>query len=225
MKRINAITSLIDPCENVIDVGSDHAYLAINLLKNDIAKFILNVDINKKPLQQGILNLTKANLLDKTMNIQNDGLKDLEKNDSIKKEYEYLVISGLGSHIIINILSHNNLLINNFILQTNKNEFILREWLYKNKFKIIKEIYIEENKIYYPIFHAIKINRKQFISYKNKLLGNPASIENMKSYADYLAHRENYIENENINAKLKQAKNLKLIKQRIIWCKNYNGSR
>lgn len=222
MKRINTLVRLIDPCDNVIDVGSDHAYLAVNLLKNNIAKFVVNVDINKKPLEQGIINLTKSNLLDKTLNIQNDGLKNLEYNDLVNKEYEYLVVSGLGSHIIIDILMHNKLLINNFILQTNKNEFILREWLYKNKFKIIKETFIEENKIHYPIFVVVKSNRKHLISYENKLLGNRANIENIKSYSEYLIYKKNYIENENINARIKQTKNLKLINKRILWCNNYN---
>ncbi len=77
MIRINYIADLIKPCKRVIDIGSDHAYLAINLLSNQKAEMVCNVEVNQQPLDVGIKNLTKHHLLDKTQNILNDGIKNI----------------------------------------------------------------------------------------------------------------------------------------------------
>ena len=88
MIRINYIADLIKPCKRVIDIGSDHAYLAINLLSNQKAEMVCNVEVNQQPLDAGIKNLTKHHLLDKTQNILNDGIKNINsKLDDIHFDY------------------------------------------------------------------------------------------------------------------------------------------
>jgi tRNA A22 N-methylase len=77
MNRIDSIVNLInDKNATVIDIGCDHALLSIKLLKNKHCNFVYNVDINKKPLLNGIRNIKKNNLSKQTKNIQNDGLKN-----------------------------------------------------------------------------------------------------------------------------------------------------
>lgn len=75
MKRIKAIANLIHHCHCVYDFGSDHAFLSILLLRS------------KK-------NLQKSNLIGKTTNIINNGLKNITKKVRIK--LNYIVIAGLG---------------------------------------------------------------------------------------------------------------------------------
>ncbi|MGL4951486.1 MAG: class I SAM-dependent methyltransferase [Mycoplasma sp.] len=214
MKRINKIVDLINNATNVIDVGSDHAYLSIKLLQSKKAKFVVNIEANKGPHNQGVKNLIKYNLLDKTQNIVNNGLKSLEKKLDIS--FDFCVVAGLGSNVIIDIISNNKLKVNTFILQTNKNEFLLRQWLVKNKFKIINEYYVLENKIYYPIFVIQKSNLKRFSSYSNLLLGSWNKIKDKALYLDYLKQQKEYIEQiENNNIKTKKHNELKHLSRRI----------
>lgn len=103
--------------------------LACLLLNNNVANFVYNIEINSKPLQNGIKNLTKINALDKTKNILNNGLTNLE----IPKKIDYCVIAGMGGKNIINIISKKDqkLRIANFILVPNNNAWLLRTWLKK----------------------------------------------------------------------------------------------
>jgi tRNA (adenine22-N1)-methyltransferase len=142
-KRIDYLSNFIKKANYVIDIGCDHGYLSVLLLKKEIANHVINIDINKKPLDSAISNLTKNNLLDKTTNIINDGLKNLNFDFVI----DYCFISGLGSKTIINIIENNENIIENFILQTNTNSLDLRKYLLKNNFEIISEDKIVDNNI------------------------------------------------------------------------------
>lgn len=50
--RLKVISSLIDDCETIADIGTDHAYLPIYLLKNKICRYCIASDINKGPLKK-----------------------------------------------------------------------------------------------------------------------------------------------------------------------------
>ena len=102
MKRIKAITNLIHHCHCVYDIGSDHAFLSILLLKNKITEHVVNIENKINPLNNGKKNLQKSNLIDKTTNIINNGLQNITKKVKIKPNY--IVIAGLGGGTIIKIL-------------------------------------------------------------------------------------------------------------------------
>ncbi|MGL4950535.1 MAG: class I SAM-dependent methyltransferase [Mycoplasma sp.] len=214
MKRINKITDIINKCKNVIDIGSDHAYLSIKLLKDKRCEFVVNVEVNKGPHDQGVKNLIKHSLLKKTKNIINNGLDGLEKQLDIT--FDYAIVAGLGSNVIIDIVSKNKLDIKNFILQTNKNPYLLRKWLYSNKYKIISEYYILENKIYYPIFLVSKAKFNKYQSYEKLLLGDVKKINDFDIYIDSLKDQSKYIKSiVNKNIKTKMNKELLCIDKRI----------
>lgn len=150
MTRIRAISKRINNQEAiVIDVGSDHAYLAIELLKNHQAKFVYNIEINKHPLINTINNLQKASLINQTNNLLNDGLKNLDQ--IIKDPIDYLVISGMGAKNIITILKNKpkNLVIKNYIIVSNNHPEMIREYLKQNNLFISYEAILKQNEIFY----------------------------------------------------------------------------
>ena len=123
MKRIKTIASLIRPCRCVYDVGSDHAFLSILILKNKLAKHVVNIENKINPLNNGKKNLLRNNLIGKTTNIINNGLKNITKKVKIRPNY--IIISGLGGRTITEILKTCRLMKKNIIfifcpnLQTN----------------------------------------------------------------------------------------------------------
>ena len=102
MNRINQITTLINNCQCVYDVGSDHALLAIALLKNKQTRKVVNIDINYKPLKAGLINLAKKHLTTKTLNVENNGLRNISKK--VRLQPDYICITGLGARTIIDII-------------------------------------------------------------------------------------------------------------------------
>lgn len=225
MKRINYLVDLIKPCQNVIDIGSDHAYLAVGVLTLRKAQFVVNIEINENPLKQGILNLTKLNLLNKTLNLKNDGFNGLESKLS-ERTFDYAVISGMGANSIIDIMQVNELQIKTFILQPNNHEANLRKWLSAHRYVICSEHFIQERQLWYPIFVVRKKPfHKYYLTKSNLLLGNKKSVFDQNQYLGFLNNKLLYVQQLNERAKDKQQVLEKCLKQRIEWTQKQIKSR
>lgn len=185
MKRINYIVDLIDKCDRIIDVGCDHCYLAIELLKQKKVDFVVNVDINKKPLEAGIKNLSLHNVVNKTQNIVNDGLKNINHKLQFQT-FDYIIIAGMGSNTIIDILKYNKLQIKKYILQTNRNEYVLRKWLLTNGYSIIEERIVFDRNIYYPIIVVVKKQNWKLYSNLELKFGKLSMVKEPRIYYNYL---------------------------------------
>ena len=48
---------MVDKCECVADVGTDHGYIPIYLIKNNICKRAIASDINKGPVEKAKFNV------------------------------------------------------------------------------------------------------------------------------------------------------------------------
>jgi tRNA (adenine22-N1)-methyltransferase len=187
--RIKAITKLIKKNSIVVDIGSDHAILAISLLNKHIAKHVYNIEINTAPLQNTINNLTHAGLLQNTTNILADGLQTKE----IKHSIDYCVISGMGGQNIIDILKRANkkIKISNYILVPNNNAPLLRKYLKSAKQHIAYETVIYQNKYFYNLMMinnaGLKIANAEDIYFGPYLLKHQSTafkrmIQNRKKY-------------------------------------------
>ncbi|MDR0752930.1 MAG: class I SAM-dependent methyltransferase [Mycoplasmataceae bacterium] len=164
-KRIENILKNIKRNSVIVDVGCDHCYTSIYALKTKKAKFAYNIDINKKPLENGISNIKKQSLFLKTKNFIANGLQTNE----IEKKIDFCVISGIGGRNIIDIIENANsdIKIKYFIFVPNNNEYELRIFLQKNGFLEKKTEYVYENNYFYQIMLVKNTKIK-----KNKLMKN-----------------------------------------------------
>ena len=55
-RRLQECCRFIHPGDRVADIGCDHGYLGIYLLKNQIASFVYASDINEGPLNAAVFN-------------------------------------------------------------------------------------------------------------------------------------------------------------------------
>ena len=51
-KRLYAVASLVTEGASVADIGTDHGYIPIYLMKEGIASKVIALDINKGPLER-----------------------------------------------------------------------------------------------------------------------------------------------------------------------------
>ena len=134
----------------IMDVGTDHGYIPIYLVKNNIAKKVIASDINKDPLKKARINASFDGVLDKIEFRLGGGLEPLKN-----KEAECIIIAGMGGNLIRDILEHDLNKVKNLnylILQPAQNPEVLREYLYTNNYEVLEEdLCLDEGK-YYEIF-------------------------------------------------------------------------
>lgn len=192
MIRIKALASLVDKDSRLVDIGTDHALLPIYLYENEITKKVTGSDISSNALEFAKNNLKKHNLSDKIKLIVSDGFTNL--ND----EYDTAVISGMGTDTIKKILDRENLP-KKLIISSHKNVDKLRLFMNKKGYKIIKEITLKDNDIYYDMIkyekgietlsnYDILVGKSNDIEYKLYILDKYKSIYKKSKNDKYLEY-------------------------------------
>ncbi len=137
--RLSAIVSLIREGDTVADIGSDHAYIPLHLIKNKICKDVLVTDIRKGPLEAARKNFNRFGFGDLLVTMQYDGIRE-----DVPARYSTVIIAGMGGLTICGILKNAAEQLkangNTLILQPMTEQDILREFLKSNGFAIEKEI-------------------------------------------------------------------------------------
>lgn len=152
-KRLQAVATLVDIGSRVIDVGCDHAYLDIYLTKNNDNK-CLATDINKNALDGAIKNIKKHRLGKRIETKLTIGLSGVEVNDE-----DTIVICGMGTRTILEILDTNKLS-DTLIISSNNDIEILRRTVIALGYYIDSEIFLIDKKIPYIIIKFKKGSRK-----------------------------------------------------------------
>ena len=211
-KRLKTIASLVDNNSKIIDIGCDHGLLDIYLLqKLDNIKIIAS-DINKNALNSAISNIKKYNVKNIETRLGN-GLEIIKKD-----EIDTIIISGMGTYTIIDIL--NNSIdkldnVNNIIIQSNNNNDKLREYVVNIGYYIDDELLVEDNNIIYTIV-KFKKGRKKYT--KKELFLGPILLEKKDDLFYKLCEiNKNKLLNILNNIPNNKDKYKKVIKEKIIY--------
>lgn len=158
--RLRTLASFINIDDVVCDVGCDHAYLPIYLVKNEDFKLVYATEINKNAYNIALENIKKANLENKIKLSLTDGVKSLT-DTSINT----LVIAGMGAQSILNIVKNiGNLKIEKLIIQANNDLEILRKKIRKYGFYLNQEKLVYDKNEWYVIGVYTK-TKKHFANY------------------------------------------------------------
>ena len=127
-KRLNWIINEMDKADVIMDVGTDHGYIAIELIKRNITNKVIASDINKDPLNKAKLNVSLEGLSSKIDLRLGGGLAPVKNN-----EVQGVLIAGMGGNLIRDILEKDIDKVKNMeylVLQPAQNPEVLREYLY-----------------------------------------------------------------------------------------------
>lgn len=150
-ERLLACCGFVRPGDRVADVGCDHGYLGIHLLKNGIASFVIAADINEGPLQSAYRNAYKFGVRDKMTFHLSDGVRN------IPRDFDVLVCAGMGADTIMSILASAPWLQNEqyrLILQCQSKTPTLRRYLSDNGWHIAEETVLKDGKFLYTIMEV-----------------------------------------------------------------------
>lgn len=205
--RLQAVATLVDVNTRVIDVGCDHAYLDIYLTQNN-NNICLATDINKNALDIAKKNIEKYGLSEKIDTKLTDGLVGIK----IKKS-DNIVICGMGTYTILNILKTNKLS-DTLIISSNNNVDILRKEVIKLGYYIDSEIFLTEKNKSYII---IKF-KKGYKKYNRKDIALGPILKNNVQYKRYIIEKyKNILDNiPNKKIFLKLKYKIMILKMKLI---------
>lgn len=154
-KRLKRIAEHVDKCESVADIGTDHGYIPIYLVKEGICKKAIASDINKGPIEKAKVNVAFEGVSNKIKCLLGPGLNPLKVG-----EVNGVILAGMGGNITRDILLADMDKVKKYdfiILQPAQNPEVLREFLYKNDYEIIDEDLIKDEGRFYELF-KVKYN-------------------------------------------------------------------
>ena len=155
-ERLTAVANLITPGLRVADVGCDHGYLSIHLIKNNISRHVIAMDVRVGPLERAMDHVNEAGLEGDIELRLSDGLDALNED-----EVDCVVLAGMGGRLMIDILDRGSercLEIQEFILQPQSEIETLRHFLEDNGYRIISEDIVLEDDKFYPMMKVIHGN-------------------------------------------------------------------
>lgn len=100
--RIKALASLVPDNAVIADIGTDHAYLIVELFRTNKIKYAYAIDNKSGPIKNALDTINKNELNDVCSVIKADGL-----SFNMSSKINTLVFAGLGGFNIINIIKKN----------------------------------------------------------------------------------------------------------------------
>jgi tRNA (adenine22-N1)-methyltransferase len=169
----------------VIDVGTDHAYLPIYLVGQNISSRALACDINRGPIESAERNIAAAGLSNQIDTLCTDGLHGTEDFHP-----DNVMIFGMGGELIIRILSEAPWVKDSHIglvLQPMTRAHLLRRWLLENGFAIVGETITHEDR-YYQTISARYCGKNEEYTEEELLLGRLNIENNAPNLRGFIEH-------------------------------------
>ncbi len=142
MDRIKKLCSYLDRCSVFADVGCDHGYCTLYMLKNGLCDRAVISDISAKCLQKAESLLSDY--------IENGVCRSVCCNGLPSEEADEVLIAGMGGQEIIDIMNWAPIP-EKFVLQPMKNAPQLRIFLMSRAVQIIEDCVFESGGKFYRV--------------------------------------------------------------------------
>ncbi len=151
--RLKLIADKVPKCGVFADIGTDHAYLPIYLIKNNICTHAIASDVKPGPIRVANRNIMSHRLDSKVETRMGSGLDTLKLGEA-----DTIVIAGMGGTLLAQLLDEGKdkaQRAKNLVLQPMNDLDIVRQWLYNNGFNIYDEQMIDEGEKIYTVICAV----------------------------------------------------------------------
>lgn len=165
-KRLEAVAGLIEKGDKPADIGCDHGYVSIYLVKNKICTSMIAMDVNEGPLLCARENIEKECLTAYIETRLSDGAEAL-----LEDEADTLICAGMGGRLVIHIVTEafkHLSCIKALVLQPQSEIWLVRQFLLEQGFLIVKEDMVFEEGKYYPMMRAVKQEKGFCMTYRDE---------------------------------------------------------
>ena len=189
--RLETIASFVRRGSIIADIGTDHGYIPIYLVKEGISPRALAMDVRKGPLERAKRHVHEYGLEDRICLRQSDGLHKLEAGEAVT-----IVIAGMGGELMVRILEEGRHVFESterLILSPQSEPGNVRRFLETNGFCILRETMVRDEGKYYTVIEAghgmMKYSRDCFYEYGRCLIEEKNGV-----FAGYLEKEKKTVE-------------------------------
>lgn len=150
--RMEQVMAMAEPCRTVADIGCDHGYVAMELVRREIAERAIAMDVRQGPLSRAKENVRKEQLEDRIECRLSDGLEALQAGEA-----DAVVIAGMGGPLMVRLLTAGReqlTSVETLVLQPQSEISEVRRYLHKNGWRIAREAMLLEDGKYYTVLQA-----------------------------------------------------------------------
>ena len=167
------------------DIGTDHAFLPIMLVRDGICEKVYACDVAKGPLQAAKANIAARGLSLTITTILTDGLCD------VPEDTQCVVIAGMGYQTAKGILERAQARLDDLqqiIVEVNRDTVSMRRWISEHGYTIVNETYVYDRGHDYV---TIDFNTQKHEPYSTQdlYLGPVLKKTGKDEYADFLKRR------------------------------------
>ena len=142
-ERLKTIAGLVLAGRPMADVGTDHGFLPLYCLQEELVPYAVLSDINEGPLQRAKETMASSGISSQHYDLRlGGGLSVLHPGEAAT-----VVIAGMGGELIASILAENAAVtdsIERFVLQPRSRSGHLRSWLWEHGWQICEESFARE---------------------------------------------------------------------------------
>lgn len=160
--RLKCIGNMVEKCECIADIGTDHAYLPIYLVEQGTCKKVIASDINKGPVEKAKRNIYFSKRSNEIQCRLGPGLTTI-----LPGEVRAAIIAGMGGNLIRDILEESMDVFKSLdyvILQPVQNADVLRKYIYESGYNILDEELCKDENKYYEIIKIKYDNKAEILN-------------------------------------------------------------
>ena len=150
--RLQTVTKFVPHGSVIADIGTDHGYLPIELVKTGRCCKAIAGDVNEGPYLAAKRSVRNASLMNKIDIRLGSGLEILQPN-----EVDIAIFCGMGGNLMVQLLQDCPEIVNSLkglILQPQQGFTALRKYLYSIDWHIKDEAIAKEDGRIYQIIYA-----------------------------------------------------------------------
>ena len=209
--RINGIGQMIQKGMVVADIGTDHAFLPVYLIENDICEKVYACDVADGPLEAARKTIAERNMDEEIIVIQSDGF------DCVPDDANVAVLAGMGFYTVEGIFERNIEKLDQFkqiIIEVNRNVKEMRQYISEHHYTIQNEEIIYDRGHYYFV---IDMNTTYHDEYNEvEIQCGPILLNKKeKDYIEYIDIRLKQL--EEYISKSKCDNDHPLVKEKKLW--------
>lgn len=189
--RLNTILSLVTPGEAAADVGTDHGYVPIELVRRGICARAFAMDVRLGPLQSAAKNIRACGLEKQIETRLSDGLKKLSPGEA-----DRIVIAGMGGPLMERILTEGEAAARaagQLVLSPQSDLYGFRRFLYEHHYRIQQEAMVFDEGKYYTIL-LVADGAPEAYAEDEYLYGKRIREEDRSLKVEYLKKRRAHFE-------------------------------
>lgn len=192
--RLTEIFNALPTCKVFADVGCDHGYISLEMLKSNKAEKVIFSDISKNCLEKARELLSEFVFEGRAEGYVSNGFDSLPT-------FDLALIAGMGGEEIISIIEKAKDLPQKLVLQPMKNSPKVREVLLEKGYKFIKDYTFKAEDKFYDLM--VLENGEDFLTKEEIEFGKTNLALKPTAFLEKLSIRKkailSYIEKENIS--------------------------